>query len=309
MLKNYIFRFDEEKSMKRRTALTIAGSDSSGGAGIQADIKTMIVNGVYAMSAVTALTAQNTMGVTAVEESTPEFLAAQIDAVFTDIRPDAVKIGMVSSGALIRVIAAKLAEYKASLTQEQLGKLVEDTRELKLYQDTPSTPEILAKIPLLSREDIERKAETFSWTEKREDGILVLHHNFFTSGIGYLKVLFRTDAVPQEDLPYVGLLKSVLGSVDTERYGYSDLTSEIHLNSCGLDFAVTSFANLEEPEHFTGAFVASIRVLYDRLDFGFGMIEEILNHSVFTDEKRLGEVIGETRSRARMRLLRAGWVT
>ena len=113
MLKNYIFRFDEEKSMKRRTALTIAGSDSSGGAGIQADIKTMIVNGVYAMSAVTALTAQNTMGVTAVEESTPEFLAAQIDAVFTDIRPDAVKIGMVSSGALIRVIAAKLAEYKA----------------------------------------------------------------------------------------------------------------------------------------------------------------------------------------------------
>ena len=113
---------------------------------------------------------------------------------------------------------------------------------------------------------------------------MVLHHNFFTSGIGYLKVLFRTDAVPQEDLPYVGLLKSVLGSVDTERYGYSDLTSEIHLNSGGLDFAVTSFANLEEPEHFTGAFVASIRVLYDRLDFGFGMIEEILNHSVFTDE-------------------------
>ena len=206
-------------------------------------------------------------------------------------------------------LAGKLAEYKASLTQEQLGKLVEDTRELKLYQDTPSTPEILAKIPLLSREDIERKAETFSWTEKREDGILVLHHNFFTSGIGYLKVLFRTDAVPQEDLPYVGLLKSVLGSVDTERYGYSDLTSEIHLNSGGLDFAVTSFANLEEPEHFTGAFVASIRVLYDRLDFGFGMIEEILNHSVFTDEKRLGEVIGETRSRARMRLENAGHST
>ena len=92
-------------------------------------------------------------------------------------------------------LAGKLAEYKASLTQEQLGKLVEDTRELKLYQDTPYTPEILAKIPLLSREDIERKAETFSWTEKREDGILVLHHNFFTSGIGYLKVLFRTEDV------------------------------------------------------------------------------------------------------------------
>ena len=96
-----------------KTALTIAGSDSSGGAGIQADIKTMTVNGVYAMSAVTALTAQNTTGVTGIFEVTPEFLGQQIDAVFTDIPPDAVKIGMVSSGGLIHVIAEKLKEYGA----------------------------------------------------------------------------------------------------------------------------------------------------------------------------------------------------
>ena len=88
-----------------RTALTIAGSDSSGGAGIQADIKTMTMNGVFAMSAITALTAQNTTGVTGILNSTPEFLAQQLDAVFTDIYPDAVKIGMVSSQELIRVIA------------------------------------------------------------------------------------------------------------------------------------------------------------------------------------------------------------
>lgn len=93
--------------------LSIAGSDSSGGAGIQADLKTMMANGVYGMSAITALTAQNTTGVTAVSEVTPEFLAAQIDAVFTDIRPDAIKIGMVSSAALIKVIAEKLQEYQA----------------------------------------------------------------------------------------------------------------------------------------------------------------------------------------------------
>ena len=92
-----------------RTALTIAGSDSSGGAGIQADIKTMTMNGVFAMSAITALTAQNTTGVTGILNSTPEFLAQQLDAVFTDIYPDAVKIGMVSSQELIRVIAQKLA--------------------------------------------------------------------------------------------------------------------------------------------------------------------------------------------------------
>ena len=96
-----------------KTALTIAGSDSSGGAGIQADIKTMISNGVYAMSAVTALTAQNTTGVTAIMEVTPEFLAEELDNIFTDIYPDAVKVGMVSSGALLHVIAEKLQEYKA----------------------------------------------------------------------------------------------------------------------------------------------------------------------------------------------------
>ena len=94
-----------------KTALTIAGSDSGGGAGIQADIKTMLANGVFATSAITALTAQNTLGVTGIMDVTPEFLAKQLDCVFTDIFPDAVKIGMVSSPELISVIAEKLREY------------------------------------------------------------------------------------------------------------------------------------------------------------------------------------------------------
>ena len=96
-----------------RTAVTIAGSDSSGGAGIQADIKTMMANGVYAMSAITALTAQNTTGVTSILNATPKFLGEELDAIFTDIYPDAVKIGMVSESELIEVIAAKLRQYKA----------------------------------------------------------------------------------------------------------------------------------------------------------------------------------------------------
>ena len=99
--------------MKMHTALTIAGSDSSGGAGIQADLKTMTAHGVYGMSAVTALTAQNTMGVTDILAVPPAFLAAQLDAVFADIPPDAVKIGMVADAALIHVIAEKLDEYDA----------------------------------------------------------------------------------------------------------------------------------------------------------------------------------------------------
>lgn len=96
-----------------RTALSIAGSDSSGGAGIQADMKTMTMNGVYAMTAITALTAQNTTGVSAIMEVTPDFLKQQIDAVFEDIRPDAVKVGMVSSPELVEVIAERFLHYGA----------------------------------------------------------------------------------------------------------------------------------------------------------------------------------------------------
>ena len=101
----YIYRKRRKRKMK--TALTIAGSDSSGGAGIQADIKTMMANGVYAMSAITALTAQNTTGVAAIQNATAEFLGQELDSIFTDIFPDAVKIGMVSESDLIRMIAKK----------------------------------------------------------------------------------------------------------------------------------------------------------------------------------------------------------
>ncbi len=205
--------------------------------------------------------------------------------------------------------AKSLAAYKESLSGGQVKELVKATRELEAYQDMPSSPEDLAKIPLLEREDIGKQGEKLCWTEKQEHGITVLHHNIFTSGIGYLKVLFRTDVVPQEDLYYVGLLKSVLGGVDTEHYSYADLTSEIYLNSGGVDFSVASYGNLKEPEHFTGALVAVVRVLYDRLDFGFEILEEILCRSVFRDEKRLREVLEETRSRAKMRLENAGHST
>ncbi len=96
-----------------KKSLTIAGSDCSGGAGIQADIKTMTMNGVYAMSAITALTAQNTTGVSGINETAPDFLAKQLDMIFNDIRPDSVKIGMVSSSGLIKVIADRLSFHGA----------------------------------------------------------------------------------------------------------------------------------------------------------------------------------------------------
>lgn len=117
-----------------KTALTIAGSDSCGGAGIQADIKTMTVNGVYAMSAITALTAQNTTGVQGIFEVSPDFLKQQIDAVFTDIEPDAVKIGMLSSESLINVIAERLSFYKAK--NVVLDPVMVSTSGAKLLKDS-----------------------------------------------------------------------------------------------------------------------------------------------------------------------------
>lgn len=157
------------------TALTIAGSDSSGGAGIQADIKTMTAHGVYAMSAVTALTAQNTTGVTGIMEVTPEFLREQIDDIFTDIYPDAVKIGMVSSSRLIEVIAERLAHYGAAnivvdpvMVATSGARLigeeaVETLKERLLPMATVLTPnipeaEVLSGMDVRTAEDMERAA-------------------------------------------------------------------------------------------------------------------------------------------------------
>ena len=159
-----------------RTALTIAGSDSSGGAGIQADIKTMISNGVYAMSAITALTAQNTTGVTGIMEVTPEFLEDQMDNIFTDIYPNAVKIGMVSSDALINKIADKLEEYKAEnivvdpvMVATSGAKLICDEAVDALKKRllpiatvlTPNIPEaeVLAGMEIHTEEDMLKAAE------------------------------------------------------------------------------------------------------------------------------------------------------
>lgn len=165
----------------RKTALTIAGSDSSGGAGIQADIKTMMANGVYAMSAITALTAQNTTGVTGIMTVTPEFLGMQVDAVFSDIYPDAVKIGMVSSAELIHVIAEKLRRYQAKnvvvdpvMVATSGSRLMDEDAIETLKRElfplarllTPNIPEaeVIAGQKIANAADMERVAEQIGKT-------------------------------------------------------------------------------------------------------------------------------------------------
>jgi hypothetical protein len=162
-----------------KAALTIAGSDSSGGAGIQADLKTMTLNGVFAMSAITALTAQNTMGVTDIVEVESDFLKAQLDAVFEDIYPDAVKIGMVSDKKLIETIAEKLIEYDAKnivldpvmvatsgsklLKDDAIGALKE--RLIPLTElITPNIPEaeILSGLKIKDDKDMQKSAKVIA---------------------------------------------------------------------------------------------------------------------------------------------------
>ena len=162
--------------MKMKTALTIAGSDCSGGAGIQADLKTMTMNGVYAMSAITALTAQNTTGVRAIQESTPDFLKQQIDAVFEDIYPDTVKIGMVASSELIRVIADRLRHYEAKnivvdpvmvatsgsalMKNDAVQTLIDELLPVSTLV-TPNIPEaqVLSGLTIETKEDMETAAK------------------------------------------------------------------------------------------------------------------------------------------------------
>lgn len=174
--------------MKKKTALTIAGSDCSGGAGIQADLKTMTMNGVYAMSVITALTAQNTMGVRAIQEVTPEFLTQQMDAVLEDIHPDAVKIGMVSSSGLIRVIADRLKAHGAKnivvdpvmvatsgsslMRTDAVQTLLEELLPLAAVV-TPNIPEaqILSGLSIESKDDMIAAAKKLS--ENRHCAVLL----------------------------------------------------------------------------------------------------------------------------------------
>ncbi len=199
-------------------------------------------------------------------------------------------------------VAEKLAAYKASLSAEEIKRLVEQTKELKAYQDAPSPKEDLEKIPMLRREDISSKAEENYWKESVTHGVMTVCHEYFTSGICYVKALFNTDRVPMEDLPYVGLLKFLMGYVDTEHYSYSDLSSEIYLQTGGIGFRTSTYADFDRPGTFTGVFAANMKTLYEKLPDGFGLLAEILTGSKFTDEKRLGDVLKEIRSRSRMKL-------
>ena len=205
--------------------------------------------------------------------------------------------------------AEKLAAYKASLSKEEIDKLVRETKELIAYQESEDTPEMLAKIPMLKREDMKPAAAPLINRETTICGTKVLHHNVFTNGIGYLLVSFRANKIPQESLPYLGLLKYVLGYIDTEHYEYGALFNEINRNSGGISSAYSIYTNVKEPEKYQVQYEFKAKVLYEQLGFAFDMIEEMLFHSKLEDEKRLKEIVSQLKARMQGAMTSSGHAT
>ena len=206
-------------------------------------------------------------------------------------------------------VKEKLDAYRNSLSEEELGELIRRTEKLRSFQETPSTAEELAKIPMLSRVDFGKKAAGFQNKEYHFGDVTVLHHDVFTNGIAYMDLLFDISRVAREDIPYLGILKSVLGMVNTDHYTFSDLNHEINSNTGGISVGLSVYPVLVDDNEIKAFAGVRARVLYDKIGFAFHMADEILFHSKLDDDKRLYEIIAKLKSRLSMQLSSAGHST
>ena len=200
----------------------------------------------------------------------------------------------------------KLAQYKASLSEEEIASIVKNTAELLAYQEAEDDPETLSCIPVLEREDIKKESAPL-YNEKRsvEDKIC-LYHPIFTNGINYVRVMFTSNSVPKEYLPYIGILKSVLGFVATQNYSYSELFNQIYLSTGGITPVTNVYTNALDHEEVTVSFEWKIKTLHGKLPEAFSLVEEIMLHSDLTGKKRLQEILGELKSRMQSNMISAG---
>lgn len=202
----------------------------------------------------------------------------------------------------------KLAAHKESLTKEELLQVMEETRLLKEYQEEPSTKEEMESIPMLAREDIEKKSKPFYNTEKSVDGVPVLHHDVFTNGIGYTKLLFDAKEVPAQMIPYLGLLASVLGYMDTKKHGFLELSNEVNIHTGGIYAAINTYNDYKDHKAYRAMFEIKAKSLYEEIPTAFALIQEMMFETVLTDEKRFFEILSEIRSRLQMKLNSSGHV-
>ena len=204
------------------------------------------------------------------------------------------------------VLEKKLAEYKAGLSEEEIKKLVENTRHLKEYQETPSLKEDLEKIPMLARSDMKKEAALFYNTELSVKEVPVIHHDIFSNGIIYLTMLFDIVHIPAEDIPYLGVLKAVLGYVDTKNYSYADFSNEVNIHTGGIGSTIGVYPSVKEKDDYKVKFEVRTKALYDKLPEAVSLMEEMLFTSKLCDEKRLYEIIAELKSRLQVSISSAG---
>ena len=205
----------------------------------------------------------------------------------------------------------KLQEYKASLTAEEIETFVQKTHALEDYQSEPESEENLEKIPVLKREDISREIEPIINEELSLAGVPVIFHEIETNGIGYVDVLFDMSSVEEEDLPYVGILQSVLGIIDTKHYDYGTLFNEINVNTGGIGTSLELYndvTNIRE-KAFKATFEIKGKALYGKLPVAFDMMREILMESKLDDGKRIREILAMLKSRLLMKFQSSGHVT
>lgn len=210
------------------------------------------------------------------------------------------------TGQKDKELAEKLAQKKASMSPEEIERVIKETRELKAYQEEPSPKENLEKIPLLTREDMKKEAAPYYNIEKKVGDTILLWHNVFTNGIGYLRFMFDLRQVPEELFPYVGLLKTMIGLVDTKEHSYSELYNEINLQTGGIAPALNTYTDARNLSKYTATFDLKVKVLYENLPKAFALAEEILTRSVYTDAKRLYELVAEKRSEKQADMMSAG---
>ena len=208
-------------------------------------------------------------------------------------------------------LADKLQAYKDSLSKEEIDALVKATKELEEYQEEESAPEDLAKIPVLGREDISREIAPIYNKELETGGVKLVHHEVETNGIGYTALLFDLSGIPEEKLPYISILQSVLGIIDTKNYEYSELFNEINVHTGGIGTSLelyTDVTKVKEKE-FCATFEIKGKALYPKMDVLFSMMREILMESDLGDEKRLKEILAMLKSRLQMSFLSSGHTT
>ncbi len=205
-----------------------------------------------------------------------------------------------------RILTEKLAALKESFGSEQIQEVVEETHALLEYQETPDSKEALATIPLLKREDIRKEAEPLVNEIRKTGDTTVMYHDIFTNHISYFRFLFDVKQVPEELFPYIGILKSVLGYVDTENFTYGELFHEINMETGGITSVTNFFTNARNLSDCLVTFEMKAKTLEDNLPRTVQLVQEIMLKSKFDDGKRLYEILAELKSRLQSNLISSG---